>query len=250
MDKISFGIAGLDDALFGGIPAGNLVLVSGSAGTGKSTLCMQFLVNNSLKGLRSIYVSTEQDECALVEQGKLYGWDMDGLIKSNLLRIVYVDILKDTSFVEKIRAVVSSFKPNLLAIDSLNTLSDFATLSDYSKSLVLKGASHAYGQGLSTVIPRPVFEKAIMKQLLSMFLNEIRSYKTTTLLISETSATNEYYSFEGASEFLVDGIILMKSRSIDDILSRTLEIKKMRYTKVNGGVKAYELSENGVTLPW
>ena len=250
MDKISFGIAGLDDALFGGIPVGNLVLVSGSAGTGKSTLCMQFLVNNSRNGLRSVYISTEQEARALIQQGTLYGWNMEELITNNLLRIVYVDILKDTSFVEKIRDVVREFKPNLLIIDSLNTLSDFATLSDYSKNLVLKGASHAYGQGLSTVIPRPIFEKAIMKQLLTMFLNEIRSYHTTTLLISETSAINEYYSFEGASEFLVDGIISLKSRSIDDILSRTLEIKKMRYTRINGGVKAYDLTENGITLPW
>ncbi len=211
---------------------------------------MQFLVNNSNKGLRSLYISTEQKEKDLITQGKLYGWNMDDLIKSNQLRIVYVDIIKDSSFVDKIRDVIREFKPNLLVIDSLSTMSDFATLSDYSKNLVLKGASHAFGQGLSTVIPKPVFEKAIMKQLLSMFLAEIRNYNTTTLLTSEAPVNNEYSTFESASEFFVDGIISLKSRSVDDILSRTIEIRKMRYTKINGGVKAYELSDNGVTLPW
>ena len=49
MERIKTGIPGLDEILEGGIPEGNLVLVSGVAGTGKTTLSAQFLYNGAAK---------------------------------------------------------------------------------------------------------------------------------------------------------------------------------------------------------
>jgi len=61
MDRVKTGIEGLDKALNGGIPYRNVVLVSGGAGTGKSTLCLQYLVNGAkLYGEKGLYISTEQ----------------------------------------------------------------------------------------------------------------------------------------------------------------------------------------------
>ena len=66
-DKVKTGIEGLDKALNGGIPFGNIVLVSGGAGTGKSTLCLQYLVNGITKfNEKGLYISTEQAKPELI----------------------------------------------------------------------------------------------------------------------------------------------------------------------------------------
>ena len=49
-DRCLSGIEGLDDILHGGIPKGNLVLIAGSVGTGKTTLCLEFLVRGAERG--------------------------------------------------------------------------------------------------------------------------------------------------------------------------------------------------------
>src|SRR5204862_7054779 len=43
VDLIKTGIAGLDDILFGGIPRGNVVIVTGAPGTGKTILGLEFI---------------------------------------------------------------------------------------------------------------------------------------------------------------------------------------------------------------
>src|SRR3989344_4985285 len=95
MERVKFGIQGLDKALDGGIPKNNLVLVSGGAGTWKSTLCLQYLINGaSLFGERGLYVSTEQSEAELKRAAERFGWNLDKLIKDNLVRIHYINILE------------------------------------------------------------------------------------------------------------------------------------------------------------
>ena len=43
LDLVKTGIKGLDEVLFGGIPRGNIILVAGTAGTGKTTLGVEFV---------------------------------------------------------------------------------------------------------------------------------------------------------------------------------------------------------------
>ena len=49
-DRCVTGIAGLDEILRGGIPYGSTVLVAGTCGSGKTTMCMEFLVNGAAQG--------------------------------------------------------------------------------------------------------------------------------------------------------------------------------------------------------
>ena len=45
------GIEALDIQMGGGIPTGSTVLMVGSSGSGKTTMCMQFLINGAKNGL-------------------------------------------------------------------------------------------------------------------------------------------------------------------------------------------------------
>jgi circadian clock protein KaiC len=52
---ISTGIVGLDEILHGGLPAGYLYLIMGNAGSGKTTLALQFLMEGRARGERVLY---------------------------------------------------------------------------------------------------------------------------------------------------------------------------------------------------
>ncbi len=60
-DIIRTRIEGLDTVLGGGIPRGHLVLVCGTPGTMKSTLCYTTMYNNAVEGEKGLYISLEQD---------------------------------------------------------------------------------------------------------------------------------------------------------------------------------------------
>jgi circadian clock protein KaiC len=50
LTKIATGVAGLDDILEGGFPAGRTTLISGGPGTGKTMLGLEFLYKSALSG--------------------------------------------------------------------------------------------------------------------------------------------------------------------------------------------------------
>ena len=60
MERVKTGIEGLDQALHGGIPKGNVILLSGSAGTGKTLVCLSFIYHGATKfNEPGIYISTD-----------------------------------------------------------------------------------------------------------------------------------------------------------------------------------------------
>ena len=61
-EKISTGIAGLDDILCGGLDPDRLYLIEGTPGTGKTTLALQYLLEGSKKGEKGLYVTLSESE--------------------------------------------------------------------------------------------------------------------------------------------------------------------------------------------
>ena len=60
-ERCSFGVAGLDELLHGGVRQGTTTLVVGEAGTGKTLLGLSFLLNGVLQGDPGVYVSFQED---------------------------------------------------------------------------------------------------------------------------------------------------------------------------------------------
>ena len=241
VERVKTGIEGLDKALNGGIPAKNLVLVSGGAGTGKSTLCMQFLVNGAkMFKERGLYISTEQSEGELKKQGEQYGWNIFELEEKGLLKIIYIDIIKENRFLERTREAIKNFKPKRLVIDSMSTMSDYMAVTDYGR----KNWSVTSVQ--NTSIPMFFSEKLMSKKILSALISELKDFDATALLTTELSEDGKELSADGLSEFICDGVLVLKSLAVGESLSRNIEIKKMRYTAISGGIKSYELSSKGI----
>jgi circadian clock protein KaiC len=238
------GIQGLDKALNGGMPQGNVVLVSGGAGTGKSTLCLQFAVNGaSLFGEKSLYVSTEQDKAELYKQANMFGWNIGDLENKNLIKIIYFDITGGDSFLEKLDAVIMEFQPKRIVIDSLTTLTDSLMVSGIADN---KGFSMV--QIAETVNPIPRTEQIVSKGILYRLFKEVKKHKLTTLLTTELPEDGRRLSADGVSEFIADGVILLHYLGIGSSENRSMLIRKMRYSGHDKETIAYDIEGAGIVL--
>ena len=234
------GIQGMDKALSGGVPQGNLVLISGGAGTGKSTLCLQFLINGAtLFGEKGLYISTEQSRKELVRQASCFNWNIEALEQMNLLKVWYYDLFGDSDFPSKLDKVINEFKPKRLVIDSLTTLVDNLTLFSFSQDKPFSMVQIA-----ETVTPVPLMNKNILYRL----FREIKKFGHTVFLTTELPEENKTFSADGISEFIADGVVLLRATAVGSQVDRTMQICKMRYTSMVGGIKSYSMDINGISF--
>lgn len=244
MMRSKTGIQGLDKALNGGFPEGNLVLLSGGAGTGKSTISMQYLINGAqLYGERGLYISTEQSEEELRRAASQYGWNLNDLENRNLLRVVYFKVLGEDHFLQRIEELFQTFKPKRIVIDSLSTLTDSMMMSELQKDVGVSLIKIA-----DTVSPIQRTEQIMTKIILYSLINKVKEYPSTVLLTSELPEGMMRLSADGVTEFVTDGVIVLTLQALGDVFTRTIQIRKMRYTPMDGSIKTYELGPNGVVF--
>src|SRR6187431_2677225 len=77
--RLSTGIPGLDNVLCGGLDAERMYLVEGEPGTGKTTLALQFLLEGTRRGEKSLYVTLSESETELRLVAARHGWSLDEL---------------------------------------------------------------------------------------------------------------------------------------------------------------------------
>ncbi len=247
VNKEKTGIEGLDESLKGGIPQGNLVLISGGAGTGKTTLCLQFLVEGALKQQKSLYISTEQKNEEIFRQAEPYGWKIPELESKGLLKVMYIDILKDENNVEKIKAELETYKPTRVVVDSLSTFSEYTAVNEYSRQLLLKRGGVAQ-RAIDQIVPENISEKVMTKRMLGTLINDLKKPGITTLVTSELPEKGERLSSDGISEFLADGVILLYYMEFGEIEERAMKVRKMRYTAHDSKALMYEMGQKGLEI--
>jgi DNA repair protein RadA/Sms len=104
------GIGELDRVLGGGVMRGSSILLGGEPGIGKSTLMLQVLEKCSL-GRKVLYVSGEESPSQVKLRAQRLG-----------LKLSSIDIFCDTR-AEILESLLTSSKPDVVVIDSLQTLS-------------------------------------------------------------------------------------------------------------------------------
>ena len=82
--RISTGAPGLDYILGGGLPGGHLYVIEGDSGAGKTTLCLQFLMEGQRLGERTLWVTLSETEEQLRLTADSHGWDLQGIEICNL----------------------------------------------------------------------------------------------------------------------------------------------------------------------
>jgi circadian clock protein KaiC len=245
LKRTKTGIAKLDKALNGGIPFGNVVLISGGAGTGKSTFALQYLVNGAnLFGEKGLYISTEQSREELIKTAKNFGWDLESMELSNKLKVAYFDVIETDNFLEKIYDLYTSFQPKRVVIDSLTTLVD---------SLLVSGLDRQKDYSLvriaESVSPIPRSERIVSKNLLYHLMKKLRLFDSTVLLTSELFEEEHKLSADGISEFICDGVVVLHYLGVAGSSSRVMRVRKMRYTQHEKSYMTYTIdSSEGIKI--
>ena len=197
-ERVPTGITGLDERINGGLPKGSLTVVGGEPGSGKTTLCAQFLHYGATEHEPSVYVSFGENHKVFYSNMRLFGLDFEKCDQS----FKYLDFMRMKSGSESVLAILlqelEQFKTRRLAIDSFTALSQ--TIRDVPEQLV------------------------VMDTILSKIL---RGMGCTTIVTVEKRVGQPLLG-SGFEEFVADGILMLERDTKSGI--RQVRIPKMRST--------------------
>jgi circadian clock protein KaiC len=231
--RVSTGISGLDSLLEGGFLPGRSYLVTGDAGTGKTTSCMQFLKAGLAEGEKVIYVTVDERPAEILQSADSLGWNLQQHVQDKSL------VILDASAYFSVRAAAVGDK----GVDLQKIISDLAAhakkldatrlVIDPVTPLILSGDS-----------PTRVQEHA------RMLIHLLQSNLSTTNLISSHFATRAGHDLTNRiEEFLAAGVFILTMGQNNDRLVRTLKVKKMRGTAVEPNEYPFNIvKDNGIIL--
>ncbi|MEM0343401.1 MAG: ATPase domain-containing protein [Thermoplasmata archaeon] len=226
------GIEGLDTILYGGIPRANTVLLTGSCGTGKTSLALEFLIHGAVKGENSLFVSVTENSEKLLANIIPYKFFDRSLIKSG--RLVFVDL---PIMYERLGMV----KPEL-SMEEIDLL--VAAIGDLVDEL---GTKRLVVDSVTSVCYKLKTSEKIRDFILKL-AKTLSDRDCTSILVGEVPAGSSAYSSFGVEEAISDGIILMANMERRGDLLRTLQVIKMRGTMHSRAKYVLDLTPMGVLL--
>lgn len=227
------GIEGLDTILNGGIPRGNSVLVTGSCGTGKTTLSLEFLVHGALDDESCLFISVTESSKKMLNNIVPYDFFDESLIEKGRLNFIDMpNIYDDLGLLEKSEF---SFKE----INALVERIEEEVVKHDIKRLVI--------DSITSVCFQLKTEEKIRDFILQL-MKMLSSHGCTSLLVSEISPEEPRYSLYGVEEAIADGIVLMGNLERHGDLLRTLQVVKMRGTDHSRAKYVLDLTSVGVLL--
>jgi circadian clock protein KaiC len=214
----SIGISRLDDLIEGGILEETIVMVEGDAGTGKSTMAVQYLLAGINAGDKCIYVSVDEAKKSLYRNMGRFGFRLDEHDNAGMLLFHEFKPHQMRDFLDKgmlgIEEQIMQMKPKRLVLDSITA---FALL--YDSEAKQRTAVHN------------LFEK-------------IRNWGLTTIIVAEAAEENQQFGLR----YLVDGWIRLSRKKVGQERVRTVEVLKMRGTKHDTNEIVYRIEKNGINL--
>jgi circadian clock protein KaiC len=149
-ERVSTGITGLDEMLGGqGVFRGSSVLVSGTSGTGKTTIGASFASAACQRGEKALFFSFEESQSEFLRNMASVSLDLAGWVDRGLLHLQCErpTTLGLEDHLASMRRGVERIAPTLVVIDPVSSLSRGTSMSDVSAMLTrqiyyLKSADH------------------------------------------------------------------------------------------------------------
>lgn len=220
MDRIPSGISRLDTMMGGkGFFRGSTVLISGTAGTGKSSICAHFVDAACRRGERALYFSFEESPSQIIRNMRSIGIDLEQWVKKGLLhfqatRPAFAGLEMHLTMMHK---ATIKFDPQVVIVDTLNGFITGDNIADV-KSMLMRLAD---------------FLKT--KQISSMF----------TQLMSSNVA---HGTGDIAISSMVDTWLVMHDIEIGGERNRCLSIIKSRGMAHSNQVRECLITDHGVEL--
>jgi len=219
--RVKTGIVELDEMLRGGFMPGDAVMLAGSAGTGKTTLALQFLVNGVKHGEPGIYVTFEELPDQIYRDAKNFGWDLHKMEEEDKFRVICTSpsLVLESGDGSLLDDVLRDIQPRRLVIDSLSHLEMFVKRDDMRME--------AY---------------RIVRYLKTHGVSSILLWESPQISGASFSVTDVGLSF------LVDCIVALKPVEIESSLRKALVILKMRGSDHDKRFREYEITSTGIKI--
>jgi KaiC/GvpD/RAD55 family RecA-like ATPase len=218
-ERIKTGVPGIDNIIDGGLVPNTLTLLTGTAGTGKTSISSQFIYTGAKKfDQPGVYVTFEEPIESIKSSSSNYGWDFDSLEKEGKVIFVKYDPFHIEDIYELIETNIKKINAKRVVIDSISAL-----------GLYVKETPE---------IRRMIFNIAFL----------LRRLKCTSILISEILPNQNALSRFGVEEFVTDGVIVLYYTQTGSQFSRALTVWKMRGSKHSSKLHPYKITDKGVEV--
>jgi circadian clock protein KaiC len=227
--KIRTMIEGFDDISHGGLPLGRTTLVSGTSGTGKTLIAVQFLYNGiNYFDEPGIFITFEESPQDIITNAHSFGWDLQELIDEGKLFILdaspdpegqeVVGNFDLSALIERIQYAIRKYKAKRVSIDSVT-----AVFQQYEAA---------------SVVRREIFR----------LVARLKQIGVTTVMTTERIEEYGQVARFGVEEFVSDNVAVVRNVLEGERRRRTIEILKLRGTTHMKGEYPFTITQEGINI--
>ena len=220
-NRISTGIAELDEMLDGkGFFQGSSILVSGSAGTGKTSMAVSLINETCKKKIPGLYCAFEESASQVTRNMKSIGLNIEPYIKSGILKFY------------SSRPTIQNLELHLIAIQQL--IESFKP-----KIIILDPVTNLMTEGINSEI----------RQMLAHFVDYLKGLNVTILFTAAITleSIKSNASDEGISA-MMDTWILLRDIEKDSERNRGLYVLKSRGMNHSTQIREFVITDDGIVL--
>jgi circadian clock protein KaiC len=219
-ERVSSGIPRLDTMLSGaGFYRGSSILISGTAGTGKSTLAAHFVEAACARGERALFFAFEESQDQIIRNMRSIGVNLERFVNNGLLKFHNA---RPSEFglevhLAMIHKGIADFKPSVVVVDPIT---NFLSVAD----------------------------KGETKAMLTRLIDFLKINQITGMFTSLTSGQSEIEDSEVGVSSLMDAWLLVKNIESNGERNRGLYILKARGIAHSNQVREFVLTDHGIEL--
>jgi circadian clock protein KaiC len=217
--RISSGIPDLDAMLGGGLYRGSAMLVSGTAGTGKSSISAQFSRAACDRKERVLYFAFEESPAQIVRNMRSIGIDLQPAIDADLFRCIAArpTLHGLESHLAVIHKNIRDFKPSLLVIDPIT---NFAAVGSTGE----------------------------IKSMLMRLVDFLKTIQLTAVFTSLTTGGNSQEATTVAVSSVIDTWIVLRDIELNGERNRGMYVIKSRGMAHSNQIREFALTAKGIQL--
>ena len=219
-ERISSGIPRLDNMLGGqGFYRGSTILVSGTAGTGKTSLSGHFVDAACRRGERCLYFAFEESPGQLIRNMRSIGLDRGKWVKKNLLQIhsSRATLFGLEMHLAMIHKLVQQTEPEVVVFDPVGALVQAGTRRDANATIV-------------------------------RLIDFLKLRKITAMLVNLTAQGNVLEQTEVGISSIVDTWLLLRDLELAGERNRAMYVLKSRGMRHSNQLREFLITDHGVDL--